>query len=133
MRQTIGDMCSWQRGVLAALMLVAFCTSAWATCAEGATASRTEQMACCKAGDDHCPMKDSVSDCCQQSGPQFQSQATIVKAASTHAPVRIVLAWLSAPALSCVPQNHRRVSFDKSPPASRVVAPAYILFSTLLI
>ena len=87
-RRTIVLMRSWQRGILAAIVLVAFCGSAWATCAEGAIASQTEQMACCKAGHDHCPMKDSASDCCKQSGPQYQSQATITKATSApHAPV----------------------------------------------
>ena len=126
-------MRSWQRGILAALVLVAFCGSAWATCAEGAIASETEQMACCMAGHDHCPMKDSASDCCKQSGPQFQSQATIAKAAPTHAPVRTVLAWVTVQALSFVAQIQPRVSFDSSPPDSRVSPPAYILFSTLLI
>jgi hypothetical protein len=126
-------MRSWHRGVLSALVLVAFCASTWATCAEGAMASQTEQMACCKAGHDQCPMKGSASDCCQQSGPRFQSQATVVKAAPTHAPVRTVLTWVTIPALSSVAQIQPRVSFDSSPPDSRVRPPAYILFSTLLI
>src|ERR1700681_2409897 len=95
-------MRSWQRSVLAALVLVAFCGSAWATCAEGTIASQAEQMACCKAGHDDCPMKDSASDCCKRSGPQFQSQATIVKTAPTHALARTMLAWVNVPALSCV-------------------------------
>src|ERR1700681_4835849 len=112
-------MRSWQRGVLAALVLVAFCGSAWATCAEGAIASQTEQMACCKAGHDHCPMKDSASDCCKQSGPQFQSQATVVKAVPLQAPVRLLLAWVTVPALSSAPQTQRRGSFDTLRPDSR--------------
>ena len=131
-RRTIVTMRSWQRGVFAALVLVAFCASTWATCAEGAMASQTEQMACCQAGHDHCPMKDSAANCCQQSGPQFQSQATIAKAATPHAPVLTVLAWATLPALSTVPRI-QRASFDPSPPDSRVRPPAYVLFSTLLI
>jgi hypothetical protein len=126
-------MRSWQRGILAALLLVAFCGSAWATCAEGAIASQTEQMACCKAGHDHCPMKDSASDCCKQSGPQYQSQATVTKAASTHAPVRTVLTWATVPSLSFVAQIQPRILFDSSPPVSQIRPPAYVLFSTLLI
>jgi hypothetical protein len=126
-------MRSWHQGVLAALVVVAFCGSAWATCAEGAIASQTEQMACCKAGHDHCPMKDSASDCCKQSGPQFQSQATIVKAAPTHTPVRTVLAWATLPALSVATQIQSRVLFNSSPPDFRVRPPTYILFSILLI
>jgi len=63
-------MRSWQRGVLAALVLVAFCESPWETCAEGAIACQTEQMACGRAGHDHCQMKVSVSDCCEQSDPE---------------------------------------------------------------
>jgi hypothetical protein len=123
----------WHRGVLSALVLVAFCASTWATCAEGAMTSQTEQMACCKAGHDQCPMKDSAAGCCQQSGPRFQSQATIATAAPTHAPVRTMLTWVAIPALSSVAQIQPRVSFDSSPPDSRVRPPAFILFSTLLI
>jgi hypothetical protein len=126
-------MRSWRRGVLAALVLAAFCGSTWATCAEGAIASQTEQMACCKAGHDHCPMKDSAADCCKQSGPQVQSQATIVKAAPTPAPVRTALTWVTIAAPSSAAQIQPGVSFDSSPPDSRVRPPAYILFSTLLI
>jgi hypothetical protein len=126
-------MRSWQRGILAALVLVGFCGSAWATCAEGAIASQTEQMACCKAGHDHCPMKDSASDCCKQSGPQYQSQATITKAAPSQAPVRTVLVWATVPSLSFAAQLQPRVSFDSPPPDSRVRPPAYVLFSTFLI
>ena len=79
------------RGFLAALVLVAFSGSAWATCVEGSVASETQQMACRKAGHDHCPMKSGASECCKISGPQFQSQATTVaKPFSAAAPVLIV-------------------------------------------
>jgi hypothetical protein len=132
-RRTIVLMRLWQRGILAALVLVAFCGSAWATCAEGAIASQAEQMACCKAGHDHCPMKDSASDCCKQSGPQVQSQATIVKVTSTLVPVPTLLASVTFPSLSFAAQIQPRVSFDSSPPDARVRPPAYVLFSTFLI
>ena len=132
MRQTIVTMRSWQRGLLAVLVLVVFGASTWATCAEGAMASPTDQMACCKAGHDDCPMKDNAANCCQQSGPQFQPQATIAKAATPHAPVLTALTWATLPTLSTVPQI-QRASFNPSPPDSRVRPPAYVLFSTLLI
>jgi hypothetical protein len=126
-------MRSWHRGVFAALVLVAFCASTWATCAEGAMASQTDQMACCKAGHDDCPMKGSASDCCQQSGPQLQAQATVEKGPLSHAPVQIMLAWVTVPALSSVSQTRPHVVFDTSPPDSYSRPPAYLLFSTLLI
>jgi hypothetical protein len=126
-------MRSWHRGVVAALVLAAFWGSTWVTCAEGAIASRTEQMACCKTGHDQCPMKDSAVECCQQSGPQAQPQAMVAKAAPIHALVRTVLAWVTVASLSFVLEVQPRVSHDPSPPDSRVGTPAYILFSTLLI
>jgi hypothetical protein len=126
-------MRSWHRGVLAALVLVAFCGSAWATCAEGAIASKTEQMSCCMAGHEHCPMKDSASDCCQKSGPQVEHQATLVKATATPAPVRIVLTWVTVSAFALTLPAQPHVSLDSSPPTSQVSPPVYILFSTLLI
>jgi hypothetical protein len=114
------------------LVLVAFGASTWATCAEGALAAPTEQMACCQAGHDQCPMKGSAANCCQQSGPQFQSPATIAKAATPHTPVFTMLAWATFPVLSTVRQN-QRASVDPTPRESQVRPPAYILFSTLLI
>lgn len=132
-RQTMDRMVRCGRSLASLLVVVGILTSTWATCVEGAAATVMQQMACCKAGHDHCPMKASAADCCQQSGPQIQSQATVVKAASIHAPVRTVLAWLAVPALSSVPPIQPRVSFESSPPDSRVRPPAYILFSILLI
>ena len=76
---------------LVVLVVVAVLTSTWATCVEGATATVTQQMACCKAGHDDCPMKDSASNCCRQSGPQSESQATIVRTATPHTPVLTIL------------------------------------------
>jgi len=75
-------MVRWSRALASLLVVVAVMTSTLAACVEGVSANATEQMACCKAGPDHCPMKDSAPDCCKQSGPQSESQATIVKAAS---------------------------------------------------
>jgi hypothetical protein len=126
-------MRSRHRGVLAAVVLAAFCGSTWATCAEGALASQTEQMACCKAGHDHCPMTDSASDCCQKSGPQVQSQATVVKAAPLSTPVRGLLAWVTLPVFASIAQPQLRVSYDASPSGVSLSPPAYIAFSALLI
>jgi hypothetical protein len=125
-------MVRWSR---AASLLVVFgmLTSMSATCVEGATAPATEQMACCKAGHHQCPMKDSASDCCKKSGPQIESQGTVVKAASFSAPVPVPLVWVTLPALALADQTPRRVSYDSSPPGPLVAPPAYIAFSTLLI
>jgi len=121
------------RSLVVAIVAIALSGSLWATCLEGATSSEMQQMACCKAGHDHCPMEGSASDCCQKSGPQVPSQATIVKAGTPDTPVLAIADWAARPALATVPQTQRRVSFDPSPPDSRVRPPAYILFSALLI
>ena len=126
-------MVRWSRSLASMLVLVAFCGSTWATCAEGATATAIQQMACCKAGHDHCPMKDSASDCCKQSGPQIESQGTIVKVASLSAPVPMVLTWVIL-STDCEAAHARRdVSYDSSPPDLLYPPPAYITFSGLLI
>lgn len=127
------EMRSWQRGVLAALMVVAFCGSTWAACAEGAIASPTEQMACCRAGHDHCPMKDSASDCCRKSGTQVEAKATIVAAVSVSAPLAVPVVWATPPAEPSTAPISSHGSHDSSPPARLYAPPPYIAFSGLLI
>jgi hypothetical protein len=129
---TIGTMRSC-RSIVVALVLGAFCGSSWAVCVEGAEAPATQQMACCKAGHDRCPMKDSASNCCLKSGARLQLQATIVKASPMETPVRIPLARMVAPVFSTAYQVYSRASSDSSPPSSQLRPPAYILFSILLI
>src|SRR5882672_4946258 len=121
------------RSLASLLVVVAVLTSTWATCVEGATATVTQQMACCDAGHDQCPMKDSASDCCKTSGPQVQSQGTIVKAASLSAPAPVVLTWMILTVPASAAHIQRRVSYDSSPPDLLYAPPAYIAFSTLLI
>jgi len=121
------------RAWVSLLAVVGVLTSTWAICAEGATAPATRQMACCKAGHDQCPMKDSASDCCTTSGPQMQSQGTVVKAASFTAPVPVPLAWVTLALVASAAQISRRVSYDSSPPGLLSAPPAYIAFSALLI
>jgi hypothetical protein len=133
LRRTIVTMRSLYRGVLAVVVSVTLCGATWATCVEGADASETQQMACCKAGHDHCPMKDRASTCCLQSGARFLVQAAIVNVSPTQAPVRIALARVVAPPIASAHQIHSRASSNSSPPDSRVRPPAYLLFSTLLI
>jgi hypothetical protein len=123
----------WARASVSLLVLFGVLTSAWATCAEGATASPVQQMACCKNGHDHCPMKDSASDCCNQSGPRFDEQATLTKAASLVAPVAVPMSWVIVPILSSSQQAQQRVSIDLSPPPRLSGPPPYIAFSALLI
>jgi len=131
-------MRSWHRVLLAAIVLVAFTGSTWATCAEGALATATDQMACCKAGHDHCPMHDSATQesaagCCTQSGPPVESPGTIVKVASVSAPMSVLLAWVILPTVASATYSQGGVSFDASPPRLLFAPPAYIAFSALLI
>jgi hypothetical protein len=126
-------MLRWARPLVSLLVVVGILTSTWATCVEGATATVTEQMACCKAGHDHCPMHDSASDCCKQSGPQVESQGTIVKAASLNTPLFVPVLWATVAALLSTAQSQSRVSYDASPPDLLDAPPAYIAFSAFLI
>jgi hypothetical protein len=126
-------MVRWSRGFASLLAVVGVLTSMGATCAEGATAPVTQQMACCKAGHHQCPMKDSASNCCRKSGPQFESQGTVVKAASFSAPVAVALGSVTLAALALADQTPRRVSYDSSPPGLLRTPPAYIAFSAFLI
>src|ERR1700704_2454438 len=118
-------MLRWGRAVASLLVVVGVLTSAWATCVEGATLTATQQMACCKAGHHHCPMKDSASDCCKQAGRQIESQATIVKAASFNTPtlMAVPLPWVMPPAALSAAHVQRRVSYDSSPPGLRLDPP----------
>ena len=127
-------MVRWTRALASLMVLVAFCASTWATCLEGATAAVTQQMACCKAGHDHCPMHDSAADCCKKSGPQqIESQGTTEKVASLSAPVPTVLTWVILPTALSADHTQRHVSYDSSPPDLLHAPPAYIAFSGLLI
>ncbi|SRR5712691_74372 len=125
-------MIRWSRAFASLLVVVGVLSSAWATCVEGATATPTQQMACCKAGHHRCPMKDSASDCCTKSGLRVESQATIIKAASVSTPVAVPMVWVTL-AIASAAQSQNRVSYDASPPGLVVAPPAYIAFSALLI
>lgn len=124
----------WRRAVVSLAVLFGVLTSAWATCAEGATATVVQQMACCKNGHHQCPMKDSASDCCKQSGPRFDDRATLTtKTASLVAPVPIPVMWVSALIVPSIANAQRRVSIESSPPDGLFGPPPYIAFSALLI
>jgi hypothetical protein len=129
-------MVGCSRALASLLVVVAMMTSTLAACAEGASASATEQMACCKAGHDHCPMKDSAADCCKKNSSSPQPQWNVVaKADSLNAPDRVVLMFvspanpLSDAALLVQPVRAAALS----PPLRPVGPPVYIAFSTLLI
>jgi hypothetical protein len=121
------------RALASLLVVVIVMTSTLAACVEGASATATEQMACCKAGHDHCPMKDSAADCCKQSRPQSQSRATIVKIASLGASMPVATAWATLSVVLSADQTPRHVSYDSSPPGLLLTPPAYFAFSGLLI
>jgi hypothetical protein len=127
------EMLRWGRTLASLLIVVGVLTSAWATCVEGARSTLPQQMACCKAGHDRCPMRASAADCCKKSGPQGESQATIVKATSITAPVSVPLSWEIVPALSLAAAAQPHVSYHAPPPDLLYTPPAYIAFSSLLI
>jgi hypothetical protein len=126
-------MVRWSRALASLLVVVCVMTSTLAACVEDASASAPEQMACCKAGHHHCPMKDSAADCCKQSRPHSQSQATIVKAASLSASMPVVIGWATLSVVLSAAQTPRHVSYDSSPPGLLTTPPAYFAFSGLLI
>lgn len=123
----------WGRAVVSLAVLFGVLTSAWATCAEGATAPVVQQMACCKNGHHQCPMKDNASDCCKQSGPRFDERATLAKTVSLVAPVPVPVAWVTALIVPSIANAQRRVSIESSPPNRLFGPPPYIAFSALLI
>ena len=121
------------RAFVSLLMLFGVLTSAWATCAEGATAPVVQQMACCKNGHHQCRMKNSASDCCKQSGPRFDERATFTKTASFVAPVPFPVAWVTTLTVPSIADAQRGVSIESSPPNRLCGPPPYIAFSALLI
>ena len=127
------EMLRWGRALASLLVVVGVLASTWATCVEGATSTATQQMACCKAGHDRCPMRASAADCCKTSGPKVESRGTIVKAASISAPVSVPLSWEIVPALSLAAAAQPHVSYHAPPPDLLYTPPAYIAFSSLLI
>jgi hypothetical protein len=126
-------MVHWRRAFASLLVVVSVMTSTLAACAEDASASATEQMACCKTGHAHCPMRDSAADCCKQSQPHSQSQATIVIAASLSASMPVAVVWATLSVVLSAAQTPRHVSYDSSPPGLLIAPPAYFTFSGLLI
>jgi hypothetical protein len=126
-------MVRWSRALALLLVVVAVMTSTVAACVEGASASATEQMACCKAGHDHCPMKEGAADCCKKSGPQSQFQATVVKAANFNLSMPVAMVWATPSLVLSAAQTTCHVSYDSSPPGLLLAPPAYIAFSGLLI
>ena len=98
-------------------------------------ASDMQQMACCKAGHDHCPMEgNDPSDCCRISGPTFHSQpTTLIEPFSAVRPLIVSYAWVGASVLSLVPSPRSRTVFESSPPGAALRPPAYIAHAALLI
>src|SRR5438067_2178358 len=112
----MGWMARWNRAVTCLLVAVGVVMSAWATCAEGAYAPAAQQMACCSAGHDRCPMKDSASDCCKQSGAPQSEQGSLGKASVTVTAPPVTTAWAIIPAVARPGTTAGHVSYDSSPP-----------------
>ena len=130
-QMTIRNMRSSRRVIFTLLALVAFSGSAWATCI-GDDASEAQQMACCSAGHDQCPMHEAASPCCTTPVPQVQTQAPLVKAASPVTPLLRIVSFVVEPAV-LMSSASRRLSPDSSPPSAALHAPPFIAFSALLI
>ena len=125
-------MRSWHRHVVAALALVAFSASTWATCVEGAASPAMQQMACCKNGHHTCGPKGTAGDCCKTSSTK-QPQATVTKVSSIKVPAPVIMVWDALPIQTALTLSSARVQYNKSPPKFPLSPPAYIVFSTLLI
>jgi hypothetical protein len=119
------------RVVFALLALVAFSGSAWASCF-GDAAVESQQMACCHAGHDQCPMHNTDSSCCTTSVARAQTQATLVKATGFPAPLSQTASFVADP-VTVTSAPHHQFTVCSSPPIAAVHAPPYITFSALLI
>ena len=124
-------MRSSSRIVFALLALAAFSGTTWATCV-GAAAIESQQMACCAAGHDQCPMHKGASACCTTPAAQPQTQATLVKATALTAPLFQSALLVVYPA-TVASSPRRQFATCYSPPVDAVHAPPYIAFAALLI
>lgn len=127
-------MTRWVRIIVAALAVSSVLTSAWATCAAGATASRHAQMACCKGGHHKCGSSREASNCCKTS-EQRPQQLVLAKPDPLSAPVRAWLLTLTTAQPVVIELPAIAVSYASSPPGETIASspPLYIAFSTLLI
>jgi hypothetical protein len=118
--------------VFALMLIVALATSAWATCVGKLGMTASSEMACCKAGHEHCPMQGTSSDCCKMEGQRAQqltaATADGVRAAHTAPTVTAVLSRIPvAPITTRVPLfGSARIDTSASPPP-------HLLTSALLI
>ena len=121
------------RIIVAALAMSGVFTSALAACTAGATASRHEQMACCKGGHHKCGASKAASDCCKKS-EQRPQQSVLAKPDPLSASARSVLLTLTS-AQPVVIELPAAASCALSPPDETIASspPLYIAFSTLLI
>jgi hypothetical protein len=119
--------------ISALLLVVSLATSAWATCVGELGMTANAEMACCKAGHEHCPMKGTASDCCQIEGQRTQqlsaATAESVRAVVTAPPAIAILYEILVVAVTArVPRfgSARVVGTSSSPPP-------HLLASALLI
>ncbi len=117
------------------LMLVAsLATSAWASCMADSAMTPKAQMACCKGGQDKCPMADVTENCCKTDA-QRHPEASI----ATYE--LLGQFTLNAPALVGVVSHTGTAMIVVQTPVfastrdvlKRPAAPPYLLASALLI
>jgi hypothetical protein len=116
------------------MLVVSLATSAWLTCVGGLGMTAGAEIACCKAGHEQCPMKDTSSDCCKMQG-QRTHQLSLVTADGVRPVITAPTASATlsqipviAPLLTRVPRfgSAQIVSTAASPPP-------HLLASALLI
>jgi len=130
---TIKRMRSWTRGFFAALILVTFSGSVWATCVEGAAVSTHQQMACCKDGEFTCAPNGNTNNCCTTGATRSHAAVVIAKIDPVHALAAVVATWALLPDLALKTPDQTGPIAAVSPPRVQPGPPPYIAFSSLLI
>jgi len=130
---TIEVMRSWVKPLLAALVLLTFSASVWATCLEGAAVSASQQMACCKDGEFTCAPNANANECCTTRATQSHAAVAVAKIDPVHAPVAVVGTWAVLPSATLALSDRIRPGAVVLPPLIQQGPPPYIAYSSLLI
>jgi hypothetical protein len=119
------------RRFLVVVLTVALGASLWASCAEAAdlSASRHEDMACCKDGQ-LCGPSGTPRDCCQASAPTSQF-TSVAKVEPRLSPVTFVAALVAQPILVPAGSQIGLLIASERPPGGK--SPTYLRLSSLRI
>ena len=118
-----------------AVRVVAFAVAAtlswslWATCAEAASLTPNEQMACCKNGQHTCGHHGTPAECCK-TAPQSSLSTAAIHKATAPLPVVSAAPFLTVSAVPFAALWHPSPLADSwSPPGSK--HPTYLVLSIL--